>query len=193
MRITKAIWNYFGQTQPVFTRVLHLAILLLTISQLITSDFVDIEAANLTGGGLVLGLGTWAHVAPGLILVVITSVFTLIVLVRHGLKYFFPYVWGEFSPLTADVKQLVAFKLPDIAPGGIAAIVQGLGLGAMALTLASGLMWFLLMRTGSGMAHTAIEAHETFTGLVVAYLIGHGGIGILHMIPWIRGNMKSNR
>ena len=56
----------------------------------------------------------------------------------------------------------------------------------MSLTLLSGLTWFLLVRDGSGWALAAIELHEALTGLVVVYVVGHGGMGLLHMVLWLR-------
>ena len=107
-------------------------------------------------------------------------------LFHRGLKYFFPSLWGDLAQLKADVQTLAARKLPEAAPGGLPAIVQGLGLGLLNVTLLSGLGWFLLVRDGSGWAHSAIELHEALTSLVVVYVIGHGGMGLLHMALWLR-------
>ena len=190
MRIFKDIWTYFGQSQPVFIRVLHLMVIFLVASQLITSDFVDLDNARRLGNSVSFDFGTWTHILPGLALVVIATIFVLTELFRRGLKYFFPYLWGDLSPLKSDLETLAGRKLPEVLPGGLAAIIQGLGLGALSLTLLSGLTWFLLVQTGSGLAHAAIEVHETLTGLVVVYVIGHGGMGILHIILWMRSTSR---
>jgi hypothetical protein len=191
MQMLKHVWQYFGQTQPAFVRVLHLIILIGCVSQLITSNLVDLQNARLAGGSIAFGFGTWTHILPGLLLVVIAALFIAAELLRRGPKYFYPYLWGELSQLKADLKTLAGRRLPDAAPGGLAAIVQGLGLGALGLTLLSGLMWFLLVQRGSGLAHVAIEMHEALTGLVIAYLIGHGGMGVLHIFLWMRSNAKT--
>jgi hypothetical protein len=191
MRMLKHVWQYFGQTQPAFVRVLHLIILIGCVSQLITSNLVNLQDARSAGGSVAFDFGTWTHILPGLSLVVIAALFIAAELLRRGLKYFFPYLWGELSQLKADLKTLAGRRLPDTAPGGLAAIVQGLGLGALGLTLLSGLMWFLLVQRGSGLAHAAIEMHEAVTGLVIAYLVGHGGMGVLHIFLWMRSNTKT--
>jgi hypothetical protein len=182
MRVIKEIWTYFGQSQPLLIRVLHLLVILLVASQLITSDFVDLDHARRIGDSVSFDFGTWTHILPGLTLAVIATIFVL--------KYFFPYVWGDLSQLKTDVRTLASRKLPETASGGLPAVIQGLGLGALTLTLLSGLSWFLLVQAGSGLAHAAIELHQMLTGLVVAYVIGHGGMGVLHIFLWMRSTSR---
>ncbi|MCB2145008.1 MAG: cytochrome b/b6 domain-containing protein [Deltaproteobacteria bacterium] len=186
MRIVKTIWTYFGQSQPVSIRVLHLAVIFLVASQLITSNFVDLDHARRLGDSLSFDFGTWTHILPGMALAAIATIFVLTELFRRGLKFFFPYLWGDWSALKSDLKTLAGRKLPEALPGGLAAIIQGLGLGALSLTLISGLTWFLLAQAGSGLAHAAIELHQILTSLVVVYVIGHGGMGVLHIFLWLR-------
>jgi len=190
MRVIKEIWTYFGQSQPLLIRVLHLLVILLVASQLITSDFVDLDHARRIGDSVSFDFGTWTHILPGLTLAVIATIFVLTELFRHGLKYFFPYVWGDLSQLKTDVRTLANRRLPETASGGLPAVIQGLGLGALTLTLLSGLSWFLLVQAGSGLAHAAIELHQMLTGLVVAYVIGHGGMGVLHIFLWMRSTSR---
>lgn len=190
MQIANAVWSYFAKTQPVWVRVLHLTTIVLVFVQLITSDFVELKDIYHSGGTTLFGTGTWAHILPGLTLLGVMLIFVITELLRHGLKYFFPYLWGDFAQLAADLKTLLHRRLPDAAPGGLAAVVQGLGLGAMGLTLLSGALWFLLIRAGSELAHPVIETHEAMTGLVVVFLIGHGGMGLLHMLLWVRSGAR---
>ena len=190
MRTVKRLWQYFGQTQPVFIRVLHLIVILVCISQLITSNFVNLKGTRIIDGSVSFTFGTWAHILPGLVLVGITALFIAAELSRRGLKYFFAYLWGDLAQVKADVKTIAGRKIPDASPGGLAAIVQGLGLGAMGLTLLSGLSWFVLVQIGAGLAHAAIEMHEALTGLVVVYLIGHGAMGVLHIFLWMRSHPR---
>lgn len=193
MRIVNLVWSYLGKTQPVWVRVLHLLILLMVCLQLITSNFVEIEAGYQSAGSAAFTSGTWAHVLPGLTLLGIMLIFVLTEFLRRGVKYFFPYLWGDVGQLKADLKTLLQRRLPEATPGGLAASVQGLGLGAVGLTLLSGALWFALIQAGSGLAHTAIEVHEVMTGVVIAYLIGHGGMGLLHMLLWIRAGADQPR
>lgn len=186
MRTARRLWQYFGQTQPVFIRVLHLIVILMCISQLITSNLVNLRGSRIIDGSVSFTFGTWTHILPGLLLVGVTALFIAAELSRRGLKYFFAYLWGDLAQVKADLKTLAGRKLPDASPGGLPAIVQGLGLGAMGLTLLFGLLWFVLVLAGSGFSHAAIEMHEAVTGLVVVYLIGHGAMGVMHILLWIR-------
>jgi hypothetical protein len=43
------------------------------------------------------------------------------------------------------------------------------------------------------MSTTAISLHEGLTGLVQAYVIGHGGLGLLHIIIWNRARGSDAR
>ena len=185
MRILRAVWNYLGESQPVFFRVLHLVIIGLIASQFITSDFVEIGPGHRTGGILGFDAGTLAHILPGMAVAVLLLVFTVGLLLRHGVRHFFPYLWGDLRQIREDIAALRQRRLPDASPGGLATTVQGLGLGAVGLTVASALTW-LLLPAGSAVGHTAIELHEAATNLVIAYLIGHGGMGLLHFLLWLR-------
>ncbi len=190
MRVFQDIWTYFGLSQSVFIRMLHFLVILLVISQLITSNFVKLGQVGHGGHFSAFSLGTWTHVLPGLVLAVIATIFILRELYTHGLKYFFPYAWGDFSQLKSDLQMLADRKLPPLAPAGLPAIVQGMGLGALGLTLLSGIMWLFFVLIGSNLAHTAIGIHEVLTGVVIAYLIGHGGMGALHIFLWLRSRSR---
>jgi len=183
MGFVKRIWAYLARTQPVPIRVLHLMVILLVVSQLITSNLVRLDQV---GYGAAFSWGTWAHILPGLTLAAIMTIFVLVELFCRGLKDFYPYLWGNLAQLKSDVKQLARLKLPAAEPGGLPAVVQGLGLVLLCLTLLSGLAWYLLVQSNAGTAHAAVAVHEALTGLVVVYVIGHGGMGLLHMLLWLR-------
>ena len=125
--------------------------------------------------------GTWIHIGTGLSLLPIAFVFIYIELKRHGIKYFFPYFYGNFSGIKEDLRQLKQFELPEASAYGIAAIVQGLGLGALTLVLLSGLTWFFSWIFMAPWADNIKELHESLTGLIEAYICGHGGMGLLHL------------
>jgi len=56
-----------------------------------------------------------------------------------------------------------------------------LGLGALTLVVLSGFTWFLLWIYMAPWAHSIKEFHELLTGLIEAYVVGHGGMGVLHL------------
>jgi len=179
-------WSYFQDAQPPLVRVLHLTVMVLVLMQLISSNLIHFDAAGRVNNAPAFFLGSWAHFSVGIALGFIGFLFVVIEIGRHGVRYFFPYLWGDFARIKADLKTLLRFQLPEAGPGSMAAVVQGLGLGALVLTLSSGLGWFVLWRTGMSMAVTVMAFHAMFTGLVQAYVVGHGGLGLLHIILWNR-------
>ncbi len=186
MRVFRSIWGYFKQTQPPAVRVLHAVILILVICQLVSSNFIEFDKAGRIVATPVHFIGTWTHIATGLTLVPITLVFVIVELLRRGLFDFFPYLQGDFAQVRSDLAALKQRRLPEASPRGLAAIVQGLGLGAVLITLLAGLTWFVLWRYGVPWAGTVRAIHATLTGLVEAYIVGHGGMGLLHIFFWNR-------
>lgn len=173
--------DYMRAQQTPLVRYLHVAILTLVISQVIVSNFIEITKSGEIGSKPVELYATWLHVGTGLVLVPLALVFFFVVWRRRGFKYFFPYLTGNLALLKSDIKQLTRFQLPEPNDGGIAAIVQGLGFGALFLVLFSGLGWFVAWNLNLSWSHDAKETHEFLTGILEAYLIGHGGMGLLHI------------
>jgi hypothetical protein len=108
-------------------------------------------------------------------------VFALLVMREHGFKHFFPYLFGDFKQLKNDINKVIKFDLPAPKLGGLAAIVEGLGIGALFLALLSGLTWFIVWEYNVQWSHYVKELHESLVGLIEAYIIGHGSMGLLHI------------
>lgn len=181
MNIIHIVYWYLRERQPPAVRFLHIAILCLVLSQIIVSNFMGFTDNAEVSKKTVEYYGTWIHITTGLSLLPLTFVFVYIELKRHGIKYFFPYFYGNFSQLKKDLQQLKQFELPEPSACGIAAIVQGLGLGALTLVILAGLTWFLSWIYMAPWADSIKEFHELLTGLIEAYVIGHGGMGMLHL------------
>ena len=173
--------EYLRKRQPPIVRFLHITILCLVLSQIIVSNFMGFYDNGEVSQKTVEYYGTWIHIGTGLTLLPLTFVFIFIELKRHGIKYFFPYFYGNFSQLKKDFQHLKKFELPEPDAYGIAAIVQGLGLGALTLVVLSGLTWVLSWIYVTPLADSIKELHELFTGLIEAYVVGHGGMGVLHL------------
>ena len=162
MRILKDFWLYLGESQPKWTRYIHVTLAVLILSQIIHSNFMIIEYVPKR----YLSLGTWFHICSGFTTLVVSVLFISIVLSRHSLKYFFPYLYGEFAQLKSDINTLMRFKLPELSPYGIAPIVQGLGLGALVLVLISGCFWLISWLLQWNIAFFLQETHEFLTGFI---------------------------
>ena len=181
MGIIQITLEYLRERQPPVVRLLHITILCLVLSQIIVSNFMGFADNGEISKKTVEYYATWIHIGTGLSLLPITFIFIYIEIKRHGIMYFFPYVYGNFSQLKKDIQQLKQFKLPEPSAYGIAAIVQGLGLGALTLVVLSGFTWFLSWTNMAPWADSIKGFHELLTGLIEAYVVGHGGMGMLHL------------
>ena len=190
MNIIQITMAYLRERQPPAVRFLHIIILCLVLSQITVSNFMGFTASGEISTKTVEHYATWIHICTGLSLFPIAFVFIYIEIKRHGIKYFFPYLFGDFSQLKKDVQQLKQFKLPEPSAYGIAAIVQGLGLGALTLVVLSGSTWFLAWVYSSPWANTIKGLHQSLTGLIEAYVLGHGGMGILHLFLQVKTQKK---
>ena len=181
MHIIQIALEYLGERQPPVVRNLHITILCLVLSQIIVSNFMGFTDNGEVSKKTIEYYGTWIHICTGLSLLPIAFVFIYVELKRHGIKYFFPYFYGNFSQLKEDLKQLKQFELPEPSAYGMAAIVQGLGLGALTLVILSGSTWFISWIYMAPWADSIKELHKLLTGLIEAYVVGHGGMGLLHL------------
>lgn len=184
MRILRIAWGYLQERQPPMVRFLHIVILCLVLSQIMVSNFMGFTANGEVSRKIFQYYGTWTHITTGISLFLIAFVSIVIELTRRGVKYFFPYLYGDFSQLKMDLWTLIRFKLPEPSAYGLAAMVQGLGLGALSLVILSGLTWFLSWTYMTPWPHALKEVHESLTGLIETYVIGHGGMGLLHVFCW---------
>ena len=181
MHIRHIALEYIRERQPPVVRILHVTILSLVLSQIIVSNFMGFTDNGEVSKKTIEYYGTWIHISTGLSLLPIAFVFIYVELKRHGIKYFFPYFYGNFSQLKEDLQQLRQFELPEPSAYGIAAIVQGLGLGALTLVILSGFTWFISWIYMAPWADSIKEFHKLLTGLIEAYVVGHGGMGLLHL------------
>ncbi len=177
----KTIKDYFNEKLPPVIRYCHFLIIFLVIAQILISEFIHVDKAGKLEQQGITYFATWTHIGIGLFMVAIASIFTIIELRKHGFAYFFPYLFGDFEQIKSDIRALTHFNLPEATAKGLAATVQGLGIGALLLVVFSGLAWFILWQSGSPFAHEIAELHELLTGLIEAYIIAHGALGILHI------------
>ncbi|ADM41337.1 cytochrome b/b6 domain-containing protein [Edwardsiella piscicida] len=186
-------WRYLGTYQKPFLRVLHFVIMLFVIVQILNSNGMGFNQEQQIRPGLSYDIFTWMHIGIGLLMVLLTLVLTLYSLSTRSLRYFFPYLFGDFGQLKTDIGDMFKMRLPGTDPKGIATCVQGLGLGALLLVVISGLVWFVLWRSGSAWTGDAKSIHKTLTGLIEVYLAGHGFMALLHFILWLREPAQRQR
>ena len=185
------IKQYFIERYSPLIRTLHYLLLFLVLSQIIGSNFMGISNDGVISNNIVEYYGTWMHIITGLFLVILSTVFFVVELKKHGVRYFYPYLFGTLFQVKSDINQLKSLKLPELKPEGLAAIVQGLGLGAIFLVVFSGLTWFILWSYNLSLAGDIKELHKLLTGVVEAYVLGHGSIGLVHIFLSYRKQIKN--
>lgn len=184
MNIFKTTMQFLKERQTQSVRILHIAIIVLIASQLIVSNFMAFSDTGDISSNTIEFYGTWLHIITGLFLIPVAIAFLIVELRRHSLKYFFPYLYGEFTQLDIDIKYLLKLKLPEASDYGIAGSIQGLGLGALFLVLFTGLLWFITWNANLSWSDDIEDLHKLLTGLVQAYMIGHGVMGVLHIFVY---------
>lgn len=174
--------NYFSRqlAQPI--RGLHYLIMFGVVFECLVSNIMSISSRGQLSDTLYEKVAMWSHISIGMLLVIIAPIFIVLQLRQYGIRHFFPYLWGETGQLKQDIQQLKAKQLPEVHTKGIASCIQGLGLGALALVLFSGLVWFVMWRLELPLQSTAKDLHKLITTLIEAYVFGHGGFGLLHII-----------
>jgi len=189
----KVISKYFTEKLTPLVRYLHYVILFLVFLQILLSNFIEINDDGVIGQNIIEFYSTWAHISVGLSLVVLALVFAIVELSKHGILYFYPYLSSDFSQLKSDLRKLKSFKVPDASPRGLAAVIQGLGLGALLLVALSGATWFVLWSYDLALADDVKKIHELLTGLIEAYVIGHGGMGLIHIFIAFKEQKTANK
>ncbi|MEI3477773.1 MAG: cytochrome b/b6 domain-containing protein, partial [Bilophila sp.] len=132
--------------QTPYVRFLHALVAVLVILQILSSSAMHMDAGHFAPwhvAGLAVPSGGGARNGA------LQPVLAAATLTRHGLRHFFPYLWGDTDQLKKDVLASLRLNMVPPRPRGLAAAVQGLALGALLLTVLSGLLWFILWRHGS--------------------------------------------
>ena len=173
--------HYFQVKFVRHIRYLHYAVMVIALTQLLLSNGMHIDKQGQIRETVLAQASTWGHIVFGSLFLLTIVLFSWVELRAHGLRYFYPYLWRQFDQIKADFQQLRQRRLPEANPQGLAACVQGLGLGAGLLVAISGSVWLTLWLNDSGWANDAKGLHKTLTGLIEVYIVGHGLLGLLHI------------
>ncbi len=79
--IIKDFWSYLGIQQGVIERLVHIAIALLIVLQIIDSNFISVNAEF-------SNFGEWFHFIIGFFIASLFLIFAIILLVKRGFHYF---------------------------------------------------------------------------------------------------------
>ncbi|MFV9924834.1 MAG: hypothetical protein AB8U93_03965 [Francisella endosymbiont of Hyalomma scupense] len=62
---------------------------------------------------------------------------------KKGIRYYYPYLFNDYSSLKSDLSELVKLRLPNARSGSIVVIVQGFSLLALSIAWISENIWFI--------------------------------------------------
>jgi cytochrome b561 len=165
------------------TRVLHLAVLLTVVDQLLTSLVME---RPLPGED-----PDWPfalHQQIGLVGLGVLMLFWLWMLIRDEretpLQRLFPWFSAErLADVAADIRAIVralaALRAPPPHVDALSSAVHGLGLLLATFLAMSGAVWFALF-TGTPYGRILLMAHKLAGNVMWAYLIAHASAALLH-------------
>lgn len=170
------LWKFLGFFQPPLLRCIHASVITLVLLQILLSFGMVVLPSGLSP--LV-----WIHIILGMFLCVFGVTLVVLSVKKRGLRNFFPYLWGDNDQLIKDLRAAAQFKVVGPRPKGLPACVQGLGMWALLLTVASGLWWFDNWSNHRSLL-TAYSVHKFFAWSLALYLVGHGGMALAHFAIW---------
>ena len=170
-------------TRSHITRLLHLALLLIVLHQLLSGTVME---RPLPGEE-----PAWPyalHERIGLVGLGVLALFWLWTLVRHPVETPVARLlpWFSASPLAAVfkdvasvVRAVLSFRAPPLELEALASAVHGLGLLVASFLALTGAAWFCLF-AGTPYGRMVMGMHQLSANLMWAYLIGHALIAVVH-------------
>lgn len=174
-----------------FFRVLHIIVAVLVLLQIINSNLTESEALS---DYTLTGIVTWFHVISGFALIVLGGIMLTWMLKQRGFHYYFACLTLDFRGIVEDMKMLMSFRLPEAHAGGIAALIQGLGVFALLGVALCGGLWFVLNATpgtSSVLTETIMHTHKFLTVFIETYFWAHGAMGLFHLFLTLRNHRKN--
>lgn len=164
-----------------FFRVLHIIVALLILLQIINSNLTESDSL---GDHSMVGVVTWVHVISGFALFGLGFVMLVWMLANRGFRYYYSWLMLDFRGIYEDMKSFASLRLPEAHAGGVAALIQGLGVLALLGVALCGGLWFVLnanLGPSSVLARDVLHLHEFLTVFIETYFFAHGAMGLLHI------------
>ena len=174
-----------------FFRVLHIIVAVLILLQIISSNLTESDALS---DYTLTGFVTWFHIVSGLSLIALGVVMLVWMSTQRGFRYYFAWLTLNFRGVIEDIKMLMSFRLPEAHAGGIAALVQGLGVLALLGVALCGGFWFALNTIPGAspvLTETILHLHKFLTVFIETYFWAHGAMGLLHIFLTVRSQRKN--
>ncbi|THD42409.1 MAG: cytochrome b/b6 domain-containing protein [Bradyrhizobium sp.] len=177
--------NCMSSTRSYATRALHLSLLLVIISQLLSSQVMERPFP-----GDEPGWPFFLHEWIGLAGVGVITLFWLWSLVRNSAETPLSRLFPRFSPkglsdvayeMVGFLRDVFALRMPSFELDAIASAVHGLGLMLASFLALSGAAWYFVF-SGAPFGKTVTGLHSLAGSLMWVYLIGHASTAILHQL-----------
>jgi cytochrome b561 len=165
------------------TRLLHLALLLMVVHQLLSSLWAEKPRP-----GEEMGWPYYLHERVGVAGYVILVLFWLWLLARGPREpapgHLLPWLSApRRAAVVADVAKLVRallkLRMPPLELDALAGAAHGLGLLVASWMVLTGLAWFFVF-DGGAYGRTVLGLHRLAANLMWAYVIGHAFVAIAH-------------
>ncbi len=170
------LWKFLGFFQSPLLRLWHILAFVLVMAQLVKvarTPTVD----------------SW-HIELGLVLVPFVCIFLGLSLSKRGLRYFFPYLWGDTEQLRKDIPKVLQGGVAPPRPGGLPGAVQGLGFLCFFASTMLGLIWYLLWEKHTALSVDFLDYHRYFGYALVFYVLGHGCMALRQFSVWKKTQKK---
>jgi cytochrome b561 len=186
------------------TRILHLALALIVLHQLVGSNFME---APLPGDDpeLPFILHQWMGLA-GFAFVFLFWLWTCLRDPRETrISKLVPWFSASrsravFRDVRASLRELGALRPPSDSHDALASAVHGIGLLILSFMALTGASWFLFLG-GMPIGKIVMDLHRFAANLMWAYLVGHASIAVLHhflgsdvlsQMIWMRRRARAN-
>ncbi len=182
------LWKFLGFFQNTRLRALHMMTVVLVVLQFISATIRSVFSTD----SLCTLSHAW-HIVGGIVLLPLAWYFFCYSIQTRGIKHFFAYLWGDTEQLRSDIVKIKAKKLIGPRPGGLPAIIQGLGFGALLMSVTFGALWYVIWCISGIQDNIILHTHILFACLLGIYILGHGGMALLHFFHWQRTMNKRSQ
>ncbi len=164
------LWKFLGFFQTPIIRIFHAIAFIVVMAQLVKwfrEPFFD----------------AW-HIELGLFIMPFVCIFLYISFKRRGVRYFFPYLWGDTEQLRKDIQKIAQGAIPAPRPGGLPGVIQGFGFLCFFLTTFLGFLWYMLWESHTALSVDFLHWHRYMAVPLTIYVFGHGAMALCHFRVW---------
>jgi cytochrome b561 len=158
----------------------HLLLALLAGWLVVTSPWVSMLRKVPTEAGF----WNYSHLVLGLVCLVVAVTYLATCTRGGGWRLYFPWLAGEWSAASRDVRELFSGRIPAAEGGGLFGVIEGFALLALLATALTGAAWFATQ--GSSAALDWREFHSVAARVMAGLVVAHVVSVSLHLVELVR-------